>query len=948
MTVYSKLSILINGIQTNVDFSQADTTLSVRTLRITDGMSSHDINSELLNVLLNGSDASQYHHHDSLYYRKAQVDSIVAAEATIARNAEGALSGRLNTVEGVGAGSIAKALQDAKDFATGAVSDEATIARNAELALSNRLDTVEGVGAGSIQKALQDAKDWTDSSISNLINGAPQALDTLKEIADQLRDDEDAVSALIATVNTNRTDLHNEVVAEQNRALAAEGLISTSVTTERNARIAEDARIEGLVTSQGTSFQGQIAQLGTDLHTEQTTARNAEEALSGRLNTVEGVGVGSIAKALQDAKDFATGAVSDEATIARNAELALSNRLDTVEGVGAGSIAKALQDAKDFTEAAISSLVDGAEGALDTLKEIAEQLRDDEDAVSALIATVNTNRTDLHNEVVAERNRALAAEGDLNTSFGTQVIRLDGRITDLETSLTTLISEQVADARATYVYLNNAAMMGVSSGKAVRVSASDSFDVASNAGASTATGAFGVAAQTTSYGQSTKIQVAGRAQVSSMEMFTPGSRVYLGADGQATMTPPESAGSAVVLLGVACSSNEVILNVQLVSVNAGSSGGGGGGGGGGGSTFSYYFGMQSGENYDVNYTVVNSAPKWVGLQKSPDDGNTWQFVAIVQPTTYNFGSISASLLAGGDLVRLALYEDNLGQMITYPEVASPSWVAIINGVGGGGGGTPSLTNVTYAPGMMSPETAYFSWTASNVPTGKYYYMFAVSQDPTVHAPLYLGGSQDPYGAVNFNLLDPSFTYVVALSEMDWAAEGAILATSDPFQVPQGTAGNGGGGGGGGGGAETLYLQQTAGYFDGSQTANPRYLRGITFMGNGQSLTKLAVRLKYNYGSGTVKFLIRDSFTGTPVSTSNEIDITTLVDSPMTEFTFSSPAVIASGTRYYAEIFVSGGEVGMQWEQGPVGNYGINYYWYDTVSGGSEYQGTWTSALYTSV
>ena len=146
--------------------------------------------------------------------------------------------------------------------------------------------------------------------------------------------------------------------------------------------------------------------------------------------------------------------------------------------------------------------------------------------------------------------------------------------------------------------------------------------------------------------------------------------------------------------------------------------------------------------------------------------------------------------------------------------------------------------------------------------------------------------------------------------------------------------------------ETLYLQQTAGYFDGSQGANPRYLRGISFFGNGEPVSKLVVKLKYNSGSGTVKFLLRDSFTSTPLAVSSEVDITTITYGQMVEFTFSSPVTLTSGTRYYAEIFLTGGDVGMEWNQGPVGNYSINYFWYDTQGGGSEVAGAWTAAVYT--
>lgn len=76
-------------------------------------------------------------------------------------------------------GSVKKALKDAKTYADGldkATNDKLTETNNAlgaeksraeaaEKALAGRLDIVEGTGAGSIKKALQDAKSYTDGKI---------------------------------------------------------------------------------------------------------------------------------------------------------------------------------------------------------------------------------------------------------------------------------------------------------------------------------------------------------------------------------------------------------------------------------------------------------------------------------------------------------------------------------------------------------------------------------------------------------------------------------------------------------------------------------------------------------------------------------------------------------------------------------------------------------------
>jgi hypothetical protein len=74
--------------------------------------------------------------------------------------------------------------------------------KGAEAALQSDISALES----EIESALSDAKSYADGKISDLVNGAPIALDTLKELADKLSEEESALNALITQVDENLQD----------------------------------------------------------------------------------------------------------------------------------------------------------------------------------------------------------------------------------------------------------------------------------------------------------------------------------------------------------------------------------------------------------------------------------------------------------------------------------------------------------------------------------------------------------------------------------------------------------------------------------------------------------------------------------------------------------------------------------------------------------------------
>jgi hypothetical protein len=149
-------------------------------------------------------------------------------------------------------------------------------------------------------------------------------------------------------------------------------------------------------------------------------------------------------------KQFVDREVSAEETRAEAAESALSGRLSTVEGADSvpGSVAKSLKDSKSYTDAAITSLINGAPGMLDTLKEIADALEADESVGTALASTVASNlqeaKSYTDSEVSTERSRAMGVESALASDMADE----EGRAMSEEARIEGKVDQEISDRQS--------------------------------------------------------------------------------------------------------------------------------------------------------------------------------------------------------------------------------------------------------------------------------------------------------------------------------------------------------------------------------------------------------------------------------------------------------------------------------------------------------------------
>lgn len=149
-------------------------------------------------------------------------------------------------------------------------------------------------------------------------------------------------------------------------------------------------------------------------------------------------------------KQFVDREVSAEETRAEAAESALSSRLSTVEGADSvpGSVAKSLKDSKSYTDAAITSLINGAPGMLDTLKEIADALEADESVGTALASTVASNlqeaKSYTDSEVSTERARAMGVE----SALASDMVDEEGRAMSEEARIEGKVDQEISDRQS--------------------------------------------------------------------------------------------------------------------------------------------------------------------------------------------------------------------------------------------------------------------------------------------------------------------------------------------------------------------------------------------------------------------------------------------------------------------------------------------------------------------
>jgi hypothetical protein len=131
--------------------------------------------------------------------------------------------------------------------------------------------------ASEDERILDLAKDHTDKIVTKLINEAPDALDTLGELAAALKNKDEEISTTIVSMITSNTKLINE-----NKTSI--GILSVDLADELKVRASEDARLAETISSEASLREARDQGLMNNITAEKTSREEADKNLQKNID----------------------------------------------------------------------------------------------------------------------------------------------------------------------------------------------------------------------------------------------------------------------------------------------------------------------------------------------------------------------------------------------------------------------------------------------------------------------------------------------------------------------------------------------------------------------------------------------------------------------------------------------------------------------------------------
>lgn len=344
-------------------------------------------------------------------------------------------------IKGIDFGSIEHALTDAKHYTddkinelksglsteiAGDLANEINRAKAEESRLDSKIDATNvnvQINKEAIDKLNSDLNDYAtkkevDGRIEAIIGNAPEALDTLGEIANELQKNDSVHQAIneVLTGKANKEDVYtknevdnqfntysNALTQEVNRAMSVESGLSDSINSEASTRQSADEALEAKIKANSDAIEAlQNADNNEALQEEINRAKSAESGLND--------------------------AITSETSRAMSVEGGLDTRLTAVEGKVSDNATNIAQNTSDIAGEVTRATNKEAEleAKIQQNAEAIQQIReaDNSEALQAEVARAKGKEAEIETSLSTEQSERLAADNALG-------VRIDGVVSDV-------------------------------------------------------------------------------------------------------------------------------------------------------------------------------------------------------------------------------------------------------------------------------------------------------------------------------------------------------------------------------------------------------------------------------------------------------------------------------------------------------------------------------------
>lgn len=345
-------------------------------------------------------------------------------------------------------------------------------------ATATNAETLAGVATDKFLVPANLAAFWADK-----VGSAPATLDTIGEIAAALENNPDVTAALRDLVEANtlaigaveadlagyKTSNNTAVAAADAKAVAAQGTadaaVAAAAVADGKAVVADGKAVAAQTAADTAQAAAEAAQVTADSKLAATAQAVDSAKLDGKTRAEiiaeaqAGVDLSQVVLKSDDFGQYSVGAKTINAILLEIQEGSTESIADLRAAIDAFVAAKATEaeaiagtdNTKYITalalkakvDAAINAVVDGAPQALDTLKELATALADQEDAVAALVTVIDTklNQAQVQAEIASALVPVDARIDSLEAAVGAGSNFLQAGTSDLGTNPVALTSD---------------------------------------------------------------------------------------------------------------------------------------------------------------------------------------------------------------------------------------------------------------------------------------------------------------------------------------------------------------------------------------------------------------------------------------------------------------------------------------------------------------------------